>query len=112
MVERWQKDADSILIFVSPRVRFCLPLHINWDTIERSILCRSRCTPCCYRPGPETKQSGYLRILPRQHISGSRRPECNTPIHTLPCRHTTLILSFKICRQGEYSLVLELSHEP
>jgi hypothetical protein len=68
MVERWQKDADGILIFVSPRVDIRLFLHINWDTIDRSILCLSRWPPCCYHPGPEAKQSGYLRILSCQHI--------------------------------------------
>ena len=64
MVERWQKDADGILFFVSPCIGIRLSLHINWNTVDRSILCRSRCPPCRYRPGPETKQSGYLRILP------------------------------------------------
>jgi hypothetical protein len=29
MVERWQKDADGILIFVSPRVGMRLSLHIT-----------------------------------------------------------------------------------
>ena len=29
MVERWQKDADGILIFVSPRVGMCLSLDIT-----------------------------------------------------------------------------------
>ena len=111
MVERWQKDADGILFFVSPHVGIRLSLRINWNTIDRSILCCSRCPPCCYRPGPETKQSGYLRILPWQHLSGSRRPERNTFIHSFPTRQTTLILSFEICRLGEYSLVLELGDE-
>jgi hypothetical protein len=32
MVERWQKDADGILIFVSPRVRIRAVLCINWNT--------------------------------------------------------------------------------
>jgi hypothetical protein len=112
MVDRWQKDADGILFFVSPRVGIRLSLHINWNTIDRSIFCRSRCLTCCYRPGPEAKQSGYLRILPWQHLSGSRRPERNALIYSFPRRQTTLILSFEICRLGEYSLVLELGHEP
>jgi hypothetical protein len=108
MVERWQKDADGILIFVSPRLGIRLSLYINRNTIDRSILCRTRCPPCCFRPGSETKQSGYLGILPWKHLSGSRRPERNTLIHSFP---TTLILSSEICRLGEFSLVLELSHE-
>ena len=85
MVERWQKDADGILIFVSHRVDIRLSLHINGSTIDRSILRRSGCTPCRHSPGPETEQSGYLRILPWQHLPGSRRPECNTPIHSSHC---------------------------
>jgi hypothetical protein len=32
MVERWQKDADGILIFVSPRIRIHAVLCINWYT--------------------------------------------------------------------------------
>ena len=112
MVEQWQKNAEGILIFVSPRVPMRLSLHMNWNTIDRIILCRSRCPPCCHRPGPETKQSGYLCILPRQHLSGSRRPERNTLTHSFPCRPTTLILSSKICHLGEFSLVPELGDEP
>jgi hypothetical protein len=86
MVERWQKDADGILIFVSPRIVIHLSLHINRSTIDRSIFCRSRCTPCCDGPGPEAEQSGYLRILPWQHLPGSRRPERNPLIHSSLCR--------------------------
>ena len=64
MVEQWQKDAEGILIFVSPRVAIRLSLHMNWNIIDRFILCRSRRPPCRYHPGPETKQSGYLCLLP------------------------------------------------
>ena len=82
MVERWQKDADGILIFVSHRVDIRLSLHINRITIDRSILCCSRCTPCRDGSGPQAEQSGYLRILPWQHLPGSRRPERNPLIHS------------------------------
>jgi hypothetical protein len=85
MVERWQKDADGILIFVSPYIGMYTSFHINWKAIDRSILCRSRRPPCCYRPGPEAEQSGHLRVLPWEHLSGSRRPERNTPIPSIPC---------------------------
>jgi hypothetical protein len=111
MAERWQKDADGILFFVNPRVGIRLSFRINRNTIDRSVLCCSRRPPCCYRPGPETKQSGYLRILPSQRLSSSGRPERNTLIHSFPTRRTTLILSSEICRLGEYSLVLELGDE-
>ena len=74
MVERWQKDADGILIFVSPRVDIHSSLCINRNTIDRSILCCCCCAPCRDRPGPEAKQSGYLCILSWEHLRGSRRP--------------------------------------
>ena len=45
MVERWQKDADGILIFVSPCFAIHVDLCVNWDTADRSILCRGRHTP-------------------------------------------------------------------
>ena len=55
MVERWQKDADGILIFVSPCVRIHFVLWINWNSIDRSVLCRSRCASCCDSPGPQAE---------------------------------------------------------
>jgi hypothetical protein len=112
MVESWQKDAEGILIFVSPRVGIRISLYINWRAIDWSILCRSRCTPCCHRPGPEAEQSGRLRILPWQHLSGSRRPERNTLIYPFLCCQTTRILSSEICHLGEFSLVFKLTDEP
>ena len=112
MVEGWQKDAEGIIIFVSPCVGIHTSLHINWSAIDRSILRRSCCTPCCYHPGPKTKQSGYLRVLPWQYLPGSRRSKLNSFIHSFSCRQTTLIYSSEIRRLGELSLVLELSHGP
>jgi len=112
MVERWQKDADGILIFVSPHIVIYVPSHINRNSIDRSILCRSCRPPCCYRPGPQAEQSGRLRILPWQHLSGSRRSERNTLIHSFPCCQTTPIYSSEIRRLGEFTLVLEPGHEP
>ena len=90
----------------------CVFFACDWNVIDRSILCRSRCTPCRHSPGPETEQSGYLRILPWKHLPGSCRLECNTSIHSFPCRQTTDVLSIEIFRLGEFSLVLELGHEP
>jgi hypothetical protein len=68
MVERWQKDADGILIFVSSPVDIYVALCINRNTIDWFILCCSRCTPCCDYSGPEAKQPGYLSILPWEHL--------------------------------------------
>ena len=84
MVERWQKDADGILIFVRPYVPHSYFFHLNRNTIDWFVLCRSRCPPCRYHPGFEAEQPGHLRILPCQHLSATRRPECNALIHSSP----------------------------
>jgi hypothetical protein len=52
MVERWQKDADGILFFVSLRTSIQISLRIDYHTIDWSILRRSRCASCCDRSGP------------------------------------------------------------
>jgi hypothetical protein len=111
MVERWQKDADGILIFVSPCIGIHIVLCVNWNTIDRSILCCRRRTPRCDRPGPQAKQSGYLRILSWQHLRRSRRPECNTCFQPLP-RQATPVFSSEICCLGEFIVVLEPCYEP
>ena len=38
VVDRWQKEIDDILVFVSPLVSIHADLCINWSTIDRSIL--------------------------------------------------------------------------
>ena len=68
MVDRWQKDADGILIFVSPCISIHTSLRLKWNTIDWSILCCSRCASFCNRTGPEAKQSGYLCILSWEHL--------------------------------------------
>ena len=71
MVERWQKDADGILIFVS----HCLGLHaalcITWNAIDWFILCFRRRTPCFNCPRLEAEQPRYLCILSWEHLWGS-----------------------------------------
>ena len=89
-----------------------MSLRINRNTIDWSILRRSRCAPCRNRPGPEAKQPRYLGVLSWEHLWGSRGPECNTRIHPFPRRQTTPVFSSKICRLGELALVLKLSHQP
>ena len=111
MAEHWQKDAEGIVIFVSPGVHIHTSSHINRNALDRSILCRSLCPSCYFRPGPETKQSGYLGILPWQHLSGPGRPERNTLIHSFPSRKAAPILSSEICGLGEHTMVLELGDE-
>ena len=68
MAERWQKDADGILIFVSTRVSVHIFLRINRNTIDWSILCRSRRASFIYPPVPDSKQSGYLSILSWEYL--------------------------------------------
>ena len=71
MAERWQKDAEGILLFVSPRAGTRAALFIIWNTTDRSILCHRLCTPWFYRPGPaeaNVKQPGYLCIPSGEHI--------------------------------------------
>ena len=80
-------------------------------TLDRSILCRSCRTSQCDRPGPQAKQSGYIRILSWEHLWGSRRPERNTCFHPIPGRYTTPVLSSETCCLGELTLVLEPGHE-
>ena len=111
MVERWQKDADGILIFVRLCVLIHIFFHVNGNTVDRSILSRGRCPPCCYRPGSEAEQSGHLSILPWQHLSRSSRPECNALVYSFPSRQTAPIYSSEIRSLGEFSLVLEPRHE-
>ena len=109
-VERWQKDADGILIFVRPRVIIRILKPINWNTVDWFFFCR-RCRAACYvRPGSEVKLSGHLRILSREHLSDSRRSErhCTTHLHPFRCRYSTPILSSDVCRLGEFALVFEL----
>jgi hypothetical protein len=52
MVERWQKDADGILIFVSFWVRFDAIACIDGKYIGRFIYCGRRYIPLILDPGP------------------------------------------------------------
>ena len=85
MIERWQKDAEGIYIFVSPRIRFHALILINWSAVDRFILClRGSAT---FRDDLELEAespasaSGKLGILSQQHLSGFLRV---IPTHILP----------------------------
>jgi hypothetical protein len=71
MAERWQKDADGILIFVSPQVRFYAIACINSKSIGRFILCGRRYIPLIVDPGSEAKPTRYLRFLPQENLPTS-----------------------------------------
>jgi hypothetical protein len=71
MAERWQKDADGILIFVSPQVRSYAIACNNGKPIGRFILWGRRYIPLVFDPEPETKLARYLRFLPQEHLPKS-----------------------------------------
>jgi len=70
MVERWQKDADGILIFVSFQVRFRTSACIE-RSIDRFILCCRRCIPYDVVPRPDARLTRDLRFLSQEHLPGS-----------------------------------------
>ena len=113
MTDRWQKDADGILIFVSLCVAILHTTHINWITLDWFILCHTRHITCCVCPGPQAELTRYFRILSSEYLSDSRRPKHHrtTHLHPFPCRHTKPILSSQIRRMGKFALVSELSDE-
>jgi hypothetical protein len=64
MVERWQKDAEGIIIFV--RSVFCFQTsntRLPKGHIDRFILCGCSYTGDGLNAGPQTKLTRYLRVL-------------------------------------------------
>src|SRR6266851_1181957 len=114
-VKRWQKDAGSMLIFVSHCVVIHTAIHVHWNTIDRFILRCSLCATCLDRPRHKAQPSGQLRrdILPPEHLSDSRRPKRRSTRHIYSSHssYSTPILSSEIRRRGEFPLVFELSYE-
>jgi hypothetical protein len=78
MTERWQKDADGILIFVSFRVRIHKSICMNWNAVGGFILrCRRDAT---FRDdlGLEASSASAPRdlgILSQEHLSVSPPPK-------------------------------------
>jgi hypothetical protein len=70
IAELWRKDADGILIFVSPRV-VCTRQVRQLDIIDWIIL-HGRCNlPYGILPGPQTNPATFIRILSREDLSPS-----------------------------------------
>jgi hypothetical protein len=116
MTEHWKHEAtDGVLIFVSHHVHHSCYYAIHLNAIDRSILCCCRRAAHRVRPGPpsQARISGHLRILSREHLSGSRCSKCDstTPIHPVHSCYTTPVFSTEICHLGEFTLVLELSDQ-
>ena len=92
MTERWQADADGILIFVSPRLRIHIPTRINWNAVGRFIL--GRRGSATFRDGsglePEpsasASTSGQLGILSQEYLSGSIFPKRLMSTPSFSCR--------------------------
>jgi len=109
MTDRWQKDADGILIFVSDHVAIPTAMYINCNTADRPIFCcRFRATRrVC--PGSQAKSTTYLRILSRKHLSNSRqlKRQRTTYIPPFHYRHAAPVLSSEIRHLGEFTLVFE-----
>jgi len=63
MAERWQKDADSILVFVSSHISFHTTAYVNKKPIDRSLFCRCCCTTWHNHPGPIGKASRYRQFV-------------------------------------------------
>jgi hypothetical protein len=81
------------------------------DIIDRPIFCRSRRPPHRVRPRPQAKSSSNLRILPHEHLSGSRRPKSHGATNIGDPFHPSCsapVLSTDVRRLGECALVLEL----
>jgi hypothetical protein len=118
MINRWQQDAKGILIFVSGRVVILTAMYINCSTADRSTFCcYFRATLRIY-PGPPSQAEfpRYLRILSREHLSGSRPPKCHRGTHIYsfhsPCTARGPILSSETRHLGEFTLVFEPSDQP
>ena len=92
MTERWQADADGILIFVSPRFHMHIPTRIDWSSVGRFILCRRGSAAFRDGSGLETESStsasasGQLRILSQEYLSGSVPPKRLMSTPSLSCR--------------------------
>jgi hypothetical protein len=64
MTDRWQKDADGILIFVGTYITLHSPSGvINVNTVDWFILCFRCGIGRGLYPGSQAKFTGYLSIL-------------------------------------------------
>ena len=120
MVERWQKDAEGILIFVSPRTRFHALILINWSAAGWFILCRRGSVTFSDGPRLELGSSvptpapapGELGILSQEYLSVSLPTERLLSTSSLPYHSSPHAIFFDICHLGEFTLVFEPSDQP
>ena len=68
MVDRWQAEADGILIFVSLSLLFSHIVRTRSLVIDRSIFCRRRRISRNINPRPPTQPTRHSGILSREYI--------------------------------------------
>ena len=111
MGDRWQKDANGILIFVSPqashpnsyapKLERCRPVY---SPLRSPHYSRCRC-----------RTSDRTLKIPLHSISGifiGPKRHHTTHVHPFPCGSTTSVLASEIRRLGELTLFSELSYQP
>jgi len=92
---------------------FSFAFKYDLQGVDWFILRRSGDVGRSIGSGPSAKLPGYLRILPRKHLSTPCQFKWNPRSHSrLTSRSIHAILSTEICRLGQLSLVPELGHQP
>ena len=109
LAESWQADADGILIFVC--LYLLVPCVTYSSVIDWSILCRRRIVYIGIDSGPSTESTGHIQLLPCESISRYYCRPKSIQYFEFPPRLPTPILSTHVCRLGQFTLVLELSHQ-
>ena len=106
LAERWQANADGILIFVglSPSNKV---LHINSRIKDWFILSCCGVVDLSVYSGHSTELTGHLQLLPCQYLSDS----CGPKRFQLPPFIPAPIFSSNFCHLGEHTLVLELGDQ-
>ena len=107
-IETTQKFTDGILIFVSSHISSQMtPRQLR--NIEWFIRCYRWCTTYDLNPRSQAELARHLRILSTEHISASSfwQHKCFPSVDPIYFGQTTRILSAKICRLGERTLVPE-----
>ncbi len=109
--ERWQADADGILVFVSPD-SFSRIDPIHSPTIDWSIF-SYRCGICCsFEPGPHTEPTRYSSFLSREHLQAARRGKWVPSFRSFHTVQSGVIVHpANIRRLGHFLLVLESAHQ-
>ena len=108
MIECCQKYTDGILIFVSSHVSAQMTMH-QLRNIVWFIRCHHWYIAFNINSRPQAELARHFRILSTEHLSVSSlwQPECFSSVDPVCFGQTTCVLSAKICRLGERTLVPE-----